>query len=88
MELDKTDLTNPAAKRALDMGILPLDARAQSSENSSNNGQATIGTEGQKNDVSDIDKNEKDRNKRTKKDGAISSSLGSAESLEGSVRSQ
>ncbi|KAK1652385.1 hypothetical protein QYE76_070190 [Lolium multiflorum] len=88
MELDKTDLTNPAAKRALDMGILPLDARAQSSENSSNNGQATIGTEGQKNDVSDIDKNEKDRNKRTKKDGAISSSLGSAESLEGSIRSQ
>jgi hypothetical protein len=89
MELDKKDLINPAAKRALEMGELPLDAKDQTTETAgNNNGPAAMITEGQMNDGLDNEKNEKDRNKRNKKDGANSSSLGSAESREGSVRSQ
>jgi hypothetical protein len=89
MELDKKDPTNPAVKRALEMGGLLTDIVDQTTVNADNNkGQTVMIAEGNLNNGLDNENNEKDRKKRTKKDGANSSSLGSAESREGSVRSQ
>jgi hypothetical protein len=89
MELDKNDLTNPAAKRALEMGGLLTDTEDQTTVNADNNkGQAAMIAEGNLNNGLDTEKSEENRNKRTKKDSANSSSLGSAESHEGSVRSE
>ncbi|KAK1629311.1 hypothetical protein QYE76_003626 [Lolium multiflorum] len=89
MELDKTDLTNPATKRSLEMGGLRTEFENGTTVNvNENKGQAAMIAEGNLNNGLNNENNEKDRNKRTKKDGANSSSLGSAESHEGSVRSQ
>jgi hypothetical protein len=87
MAMDKTPPNDPAAKRRLDLdgkedmetdetdhtgNVLPTDMVI-----------AENFTPGQSEPVDD-----KDRKKRTKKDGANSSSLGSAASLEESIRSQ
>jgi hypothetical protein len=88
MDMDKTNLTNPLAKRALD-----LDGKEVMGEKTSNvlvdNSMEGIVT----NDGATIDENlnalaDKDRKKRTKKDGADSPSFGSAGSREEPVRSQ
>jgi hypothetical protein len=88
MELDKKDLSNPAAKRSLDMGDLVLGRNHPTDEAAEHQELADELMEGNnQNGVTD-ENTEKGRKKRTKKDGANSSSLGSAESREGSVRSQ
>jgi hypothetical protein len=88
MEVDRHDLTSSAAKRGLDMN--EKDEILEAAKDTGNGyvaGGMPMITEGQAangNPGGDLDK---DRKKRTKKDGS-NSSLGSAESHEGSVRSQ
>jgi hypothetical protein len=65
----------------------PEAEKGQPSDHGQNNNAAMI-LDDNKTDGLDADKVEKDRKKRTKKDGANSPSLGSAESREDSVRSQ
>jgi hypothetical protein len=88
MDLDRTNLTNPIAKRALVLdGKEVIDEQNRSAL--ANNGMEGI-------EIADgatvsEDPNvlaEKDRKKRTKKDGADSPSFGSAGSREEPVRSQ
>jgi hypothetical protein len=88
MDLDKSNLVNPAAKRALEMGMeLDKNNNIQTGNAIVDEGNAMV-TDGSAAPVIHEVANEKDRTKRTKKDGANSSSLGSAESHEDSVRSQ
>jgi hypothetical protein len=88
MELDKKDPSNPSAKRSLEMGDLVLDRNHPTDGVAEHQGLADKLMVGKnQNGVTD-ENTEKGRKKRTKKDGANSSSLGSAESREGSVRSQ
>ena len=61
---------------------------AKDTGNSTAAGVMPMITEGQAANGKTEDELDKDRKKRTKKDGANSSSLGSAESREDSVRSQ
>jgi hypothetical protein len=88
MDLDKNGLNNPAAKRSLEMGELHDTDKGILPDIDIPSGTAMLVKDGN-NDV-DLPKGEveKDISKRTKKDGANSPSLGSAESREGSVRSQ
>ena len=91
MEVDvvKHDLTNPAAKRNLDLGENEETKEAENNlvVEATKGGMPTL-TDSQVTGDKHDGAMENDRKKRTKKDGANSSSLGSAGSLEGSVRSQ
>jgi hypothetical protein len=88
MEIDKRALNNLAAKRSLDMEEEVRDDNEEEKEDISVDGAAAMLTDGKHPAEVVFEENEKDRKKRTKKVGANSTSLGSAESREGSVRSQ
>jgi hypothetical protein len=85
MDVDKQNLVNSAAKRTLELG------KEGMAEHTDENGLSTaaeaMATDGSLLNGPTNVEGDKVRAKRTKKDGANSSSLGSAESLEGSVRS-
>jgi hypothetical protein len=75
-------------KRSLDMNGEDLSDTEVEKENDKANLAGAMAIEGQTlTDDTEVDEG-KDRKKRTKKVGADSTSLGSAGSLEGSVRSQ
>jgi hypothetical protein len=88
MDLDKHNLANLAAKRALDMSNVPEKDKVTGYEEVNGNGITHMITDGETVLVNEEVNNEKDRTKRTKKDGAVSPSIGSAGSREDSVRSQ
>jgi hypothetical protein len=87
MDMDKGSPSDSSAKRRLELhGKEDMDK--DSSDQQGNMQPSDMNTDGSlpSDQLEPVD--EKDRKKRTKKDGAISSSLGSAASLEESVRSQ
>jgi hypothetical protein len=88
MEVDKRDLTNPAAKRTLHMNEQEtLQDEGNLTDGKSDGGMPLI-TDGMNTNPNVKDGKENNRSKRTKKDGADSPSLGSAGSFEDPVRSQ
>jgi hypothetical protein len=88
MELDNRALNTAIAKRSLNMDVDYMDDSEAAKENLPTDGTAAMVTDGNFLENAVIEENDKDRKKHTKKDGANSTSLGSAGSLEGSVRSQ
>jgi hypothetical protein len=85
MDVDKPTNGEPGAKRTLDLTMGEVPQTNQNSETVDLETEANLANK----EVIDENGNTvKDRNKRTKKDGAVSPSLGSAGSLEVPVRSQ
>jgi hypothetical protein len=88
MDVDKQNMsTDAGAKRSLELSIEEETTKDIPVEIDGNRTEAARGLSNQ-GGSQDTGAAETDRNKRSKKDGAISPSLGSAGSLEGPVRSQ
>jgi hypothetical protein len=88
MDVDKQNMsTDAGAKRSLELSMEEETAKDIPVEIDGNLTEAARGLSNQ-GGSQDTGAAETDRNKRSKKDGAISPSLGSAGSLEGPVRSQ